>query len=314
MDEEQQIPAQEPLAEAPAPPAFQEHSPFLILSVQLLAALMLGGAGALFYQALATAVGWDSGLIYSGLQADASAPERWQMRTFLALSHLLTFVLAGWVVVRLFYPPTLRALDYLQARREPPAQATWGGVWLLLVSMPLVLYVYQLNRELPIPEALRQAEGQANEMLKALLQMDDGWELAANLMLIALIPAVGEELVFRGVVQQQILRLVHSPWAAIVLAGAIFSFAHFQFEGFLPRMLLGVILGWLYWRFQNFWVPVAAHFANNAVQVLAQYLYHEEMSSLNLEDDITVPLHIAALSAALALALIWWLDKRRTIS
>lgn len=313
MDDEQRIPEQEPLAEAPVSYAFQEHSPFLILSVQLLAALMLGATGALLYQVLATAVGWDSGLIYHGLQADASAAERWQMRAFLALSHLFTFVLAGWVVVRLFYPPTARALDYLQARREPPAQAVWGGVWLMVLSVPLVLYVYQINRELPIPEALRQAEEQANEMLKALLLMDNGWELTANLTLIALIPAVGEELVFRGVVQQQIQRLVRSPWAAIVLAGAVFSFAHFQFEGFLPRMLLGIILGWLYWRFQNFWVPVAAHFANNAVQVVAQYLYHEKVSSLNLEDDIAVPLHIAALSAALALALGWWLDRRKSI-
>ncbi len=313
MDDEQRIPEQEPLAEAPVSHAFQEHSPFLILSVQLLAALMLGATGALLYQALAGVVGWDSALIYNGLHTDAPAAERWQMRIFLALSHLFTFVMAGWIVVRLFYPPTARALDYLQARREPPAQAVWGGVWLMVLSVPLVLYVYQINRELPIPEALRQAEEQANEMLKALLLMDNGWELAANLTLIALIPAVGEELVFRGVVQQQIQRLVRSPWAAIVLAGAVFSFAHFQFEGFLPRMLLGIILGWLYWRFQNFWVPVAAHFANNAVQVVAQYLYHEKVSSLNLEDDIAVPLHIAALSAALALALGWWLDRRKSI-
>lgn len=183
----------------------------------------------------------------------------------------------------------------------------------MLLSVPLVLYVYQLNRALPIPEALRQAEEQANEMLKALLHMDDGWELLANLGLIALLPAVGEELVFRGVVQQQIERLVRSPWLAIVLAGTVFSVAHFQFEGFLPRLLLGILLGWLYWRFQNFWVPVAAHFANNAVQVVAQYLYHEEVSSLNLEDDITVPLSLAALSAVLTLGLAWWLPQRKTI-
>lgn len=313
MDEEQRSPEQEQPAEAPARVFSEEHSPFLILSVQLLAALMLGAVGALLYQGLASAIGWDSSLIYNGLRADASAAERWQMRAFLALSHLLTFVLAGWVVVRLFYPPAKRGLDYLQARQAPPAVAVWGGVWLMVLSIPLVLYVYQLNRELPIPEALRQAEEQANEMLKGLLQMNDGWELAANLTLVALIPAIGEELVFRGVVQQQLLRLVRSPEWAIALSGAVFSFAHFQFEGFLPRMLLGVMLGWLYWRFRNFWVPVAAHFANNAVQVVAQYLYHEDVSPLNLEDDITVPLYAAALSAAAALALAGWLSQRKII-
>ncbi len=313
MDGEQQTSQQESSTEVLTRLSAEEHSPLLILSVQLLAALMLGTVAALVYQAIAVAVGWESNLIYTGLHADASAAQRWQMRAFLALSHLMTFVLAGWIVVRLFYPPARRSLGYLRAHREPPARAVWGGVWLMLLSVPLVLYVYQLNRALPIPEALRQAEEQANEMLKALLRMDDGWELLANLGLIALLPAVGEELVFRGVVQQQIERLVRSPWLAIVLAGTVFSVAHFQFEGFLPRLLLGILLGWLYWRFQNFWVPVAAHFANNAVQVVAQYLYHEEVSSLNLEDDITVPLSLAALSAVLTLGLAWWLPQRKTI-
>ncbi|MCS6930419.1 MAG: CPBP family intramembrane metalloprotease [Saprospiraceae bacterium] len=290
-----------------------EYSAFLILTMQLLASLTLGSMAALLYQALATMVGWDGGLIYGGLHANATMLERWQMRTFLILSHVLTFALAGWVVVRTFYPPTSRALDYLQVRREPPTVAIWGGIWLMLFSIPLALYLYQLNRALPLPDVLRQAEEQANEVLKALLKMEDAWELVANLILIALIPAIGEELVFRGVVQQQIMRLVRSPWAAIVLSGAVFSLAHFQFEGFLPRLLLGVILGWLYWRFQSLWVPVAAHFANNAVQVVAQYLYHERVSSLNLEEDVSVPTYLAALSGALILILAMWLNNRKNI-
>ncbi len=281
----------------------EEHHPFLILSVQLLASLMLGATAVALYQGLATAVGWDTELIRTGLRASAAPAERWQMRVLLALSHLLTFALAGWVVVRLFYPPTSRALDYLRVYRAPQALVIGGAVSLMLLALPLVLYIYEWNRSLPIPDALRQSEAKADEMLKALLRMDNGWEFLANLALIALLPAIGEELVFRGVVQQQLMRLVREPWVAILLAGAVFSFAHFQFEGFLPRLLLGVLLGWLYWRFQNFWVPAAAHFANNGLQVLVQYLYHRDVSTLNLEEDIAVPLYWALLSAALVLYL-----------
>ncbi len=296
--------------ELPEPPRLSSHSPFFVLSVQLLACLTLGGVGTLLYLALAAGLGWDTQLIEVGLSANAPAEARWQMRAFLALSHLLTFVAAGWVVVYLFYPPASQALTYLQVRRLPQARAVWGGIGLTLLAAPLVLYLYQLNRALPLPDSLRLAEEQASEMLKGLLKMDNGLELVANLVLIALLPAVGEEMVFRGVVQQQLLRLVRTPWVAILLGAAIFSLVHFQFEGFFPRLLLGVILGWLYWRFQNLWVPVAAHFANNGVQVFAQYLYHRQLSSVNLEDDLSVPAYSAALSAAAVLALASWLHRQ----
>lgn len=306
MDQEQRSTPSEALPPAPS----EEHYPFLILSVQLLASLMLGATAVVLYQGLATAVGWDTELISTGLRADAAPAERWQMRVLLALSHLLTFVLAGWAVVRLFYPPTTRALDYLRVRRPPQALVVGGAVSLMLLALPLVLYAYEWNRSLPIPDALRQSEAEANEMLKELLRMDNMWEFLANLVLIALLPAIGEELVFRGVVQQQLMRLVREPWVAILLAGAVFSFAHFQFEGFLPRLLLGVLLGWLYWRFQNFWVPAAAHFANNGLQVLAQYLYHRDVSTLNLEEDISVPVYLALFSAASVLYLARLLQRQ----
>jgi uncharacterized protein len=123
--------------------------------------------------------------------------------------------------------------------------------------------------------------------------------LLANLTIIALLPALGEELIFRGVVQRQLLRRLSDPLIALTLTAAIFSFIHFQFEGFLPRMALGGILGWLYWRTGNFWLPVIAHGFNNGIQVLAQYLYSRQMSSVNLENNVSVPWYAAAISVAL---------------
>ena len=61
-------------------------------------------------------------------------------------------------------------------------------------------------------------------------------------------------------------------------------------------MLLGFLLGWLYWRTRNFWVPVAGHFFNNGLQVLGQYLYGKEMSSIDLEKDVQVPWEFAGIS------------------
>lgn len=280
-----------------------------LLLVSLLFAL-LGGA---LFQVLALLFGWDTSAMTGMLLPDAPPAVRWQMRLFLAIGHISTFVLAGWLIVRHFYPPNRRALAYLRADRRPDWLLVLSGVVMMIASVPLVLFLYNINQALPIPEALLTMEEQTNDTIKALLQMDNGFELVANLFLIALLPAIGEEVVFRGVVQQQLQRRIASPWLAIIVASAIFSFIHFQFEGFLPRMLLGVLLGWLFWRSQNLWVPAAAHFANNAVQVVGQFMYHQKISTIDLEQDIVVPWPAAAGSALAVLGLMYWINQKHII-
>lgn len=274
--------------------------------------LLLSAAGVLVFQGLASAAGWGDTVVSGALTPDAPPAERWPVRLLLAISQLTTFLLAGWLTVRMFYPPALASVRYLGAHRWPGVRPLFAGVLLLLVSVPMVLYLYQINKALPLPESVRLMEEQMNDSIKGLLQMDGPLEFLANLALIALLPAIGEELVFRGVVQQQLLRRITPPWLALVLTAAVFSFIHFQFEGFLPRMLLGLLLGWLYWRTGNFWVPVAAHFANNGAQVLGQYLYHGGLSTVDLEQDVDVPWYAAALSAVLMLWLMHWVRRTST--
>ncbi|MCK6690866.1 MAG: CPBP family intramembrane metalloprotease [Thermoanaerobaculia bacterium] len=278
----------------------------LVLMVLLGFSLLFSIAGAMVFQGIAQLAGWEMSVMSGMLAPDAPPAERWQMRLLLGISQFTTFILAGWVTVRLFYPPLSASITYLQARQWPGLKTLLSGVLLILVSIPLVLYLYEINKALPLPESFRLMEEQTNDAIKGLLQMDNFTEFLANLTLIALLPAIGEELVFRGVVQQQLLRRISQPWVALVLTAIIFSFIHFQFEGFLPRLLLGLLLGWLYWRTGNFWVPVAAHFANNGAQVLGQYLYHQELSTVDLEQDMEVPWYAAAIS----ILLIWWLMRK----
>lgn len=278
----------------------------LMLLVLLGFSLLFTVAGGMLFQMIAMIAGWDESAMSGILAPDAPPAERWQIRLLLAISHLSTFILAGWVTVQLFYPPARRAVAYLGAERWPGIRTVLSGVLLILVSIPLVLFLYQVNKALPLPESFRLMEDQTNDAIKGLLQMDNLPELLANLTLIALLPAVGEELVFRGIVQQQLLRRIQQPWLALCLTAFIFSFIHFQFEGFLPRMLLGFLLGWLYWHTGNFWVPVTAHFANNAAQVIGQYLFHRDLSTVDLEQDVEVPWYAAVVS----ILLIWGLTRK----
>ncbi|MBL7803957.1 MAG: CPBP family intramembrane metalloprotease [Saprospiraceae bacterium] len=288
-----------------------------VLMAQLAFCVLGSLLAAMLFQLVAIAAGWDTEVLRSGFSADAPPEKVWQMRLLLGLSHLFTFVVAGAATVRVFYPVTdftqswnLDWPGYLGARRWPSPAVLGTAILLLLTSLPLVLFSFNLNKLIPLPETLRMLENDSTEALKALLRMETPLELLANLTLLAVLPALGEELVFRGILQRQLMRRIANPWVVILLSGAIFSFIHFQFEGFLPRWLLGVLLGWLYWRTGNFWVPVLAHFANNALQVVGQYLYGQKLTTVDLEQDVQIPWLAALMSAALVVVVARLLDRQ----
>lgn len=296
-------------------PAFQptEAKVRIVLLFTIAAAIIGSILGAMLLYSIAALMGWEMTALPNSLPADAPPLQRWQIRVLLGISHITTFILAGGAVVALFYrrfvpenPPHrwLTWRHYLGIHRLPSLRDLGLGILAMIVSAPLVLYAYELNRMFPLPEIVRQMEQQTNTTLQALLNMETPWELIANLVLIAFLPAVGEELMFRGILQQQLMRRLMPAWAALILSAAIFSFIHFQFEGFLPRMLLGFVLGWVYWRTHNLWVPVTAHFFNNAAQVAGQYLYKQKISEVNLEEDISVPWYVALFSLLTLIAVL----------
>jgi membrane protease YdiL (CAAX protease family) len=295
MQENELIEAQDLPATAPQLP---EPRVRMVLLAQLGLFVFCAGIGVFLYKFICALAGWE---VLTTLVEGSPIAERWQVRLYMGLGHFFMFLVSGALTVWIFYRGITQTQtswpDYLQTRQWPRLTTLLLGILLMAASMPLVLYSLNINQQIPLPEFFKTAELQAAEALKGLLQMEHAGELLANLVIIALLPALGEELVFRGVVQQQLMRRIANPWVAILVSAMVFSAAHVQFEGFLPRMLLGFLLGWLYWRTRSFWVPVVGHFFNNGIQVLGQYLYGKELSSVDLEKDIQVPWEFAAVSA-----------------
>lgn len=254
---------------------------------------------------------WPQSLLQGSLPTDAPLEDRQAFRFLLLCSQLGTFLFAGWATTWLFYHrrspygPQVQTgwASYLKANVTPTGTQLFTGALMMIVGLPFVLWLYQTNKAFPLPEHIKQMEAQATETLKVVMNMEYPSECWFNLLLVAVVPAIGEEWVFRGVVQQQFMRRIHHPFVAILLSAAVFSFIHFQFEGFLPRMWLGMLLGWLYWVSRNFWVPVFAHFANNALQVAGQYAYRTNMSNIDLEKDHHIHITLAMLSLILVIAL-----------
>ena len=153
------------------------------------------------------------------------------------------------------------------------------GVALMFISLPVTNQLTSWNEAMSLggafeklEEYLKAMEEMAASMTEKMLKVDSIGGLLLNLLVIALIPAVGEELTFRGVLQQGLVRRMRSPHLAIVLSAAIFSFIHFQFYGFLPRMFLGILLGYMFYITGSLWTSITMHFVNNGTAVVLYYL------------------------------------------
>jgi membrane protease YdiL (CAAX protease family) len=96
-------------------------------------------------------------------------------------------------------------------------------------------------------------------------------DLLLNLLVIAIVPAIGEELLFRGYLQQSFSNWLSNPHVAIIVTAVLFSAIHLHFQAFLPRFILGVLLGYLFYWSGSLWLPILAHFANNAQAVIISY-------------------------------------------
>jgi membrane protease YdiL (CAAX protease family) len=120
-------------------------------------------------------------------------------------------------------------------------------------------------------------------MTQAFLKVSTWGGLMANMFVIAILPAIGEELAFRGVLQRIFFGWSRNRHVAIMVTAAIFSLMHFQFYGFVPRFLMGVAMGYMLDWSGSIWVPVLAHFFNNGTSVLLSFL--KERNALGFDPD-----------------------------
>lgn len=148
----------------------------------------------------------------------------------------------------------------------------------MILIIPAINLLTSLNQQMVLPRALvgletwmKNSEAQLAQLTEQLLNIHGLSALAFNLFLIAMIPALGEELFFRGAVQGIFQQKINVK-VAIWLAAFIFSAIHLQFYGFFPRLLLGAFFGYLLFWSDNLWLPIVAHFTNNGIAIVFYYL------------------------------------------
>jgi uncharacterized protein len=150
---------------------------------------------------------------------------------------------------------------------------------LSLCAFPVTSFAGQINSGMEFPDWLsnieqwmKNKEEYADHLLDLIMTPETFMGMWLNLLIIAALPAVGEELIFRGVLQKILHNLLRSGHFSVWITSFLFSAIHFQFYGFLPRFILGMIFGYLFLWTRNLWFPVIAHFINNALPTVGAYL------------------------------------------
>lgn len=237
-------------------------------------------------------------------------------RMFQALAAIGTFILPAWLSAYLF---SNDGKTYLGLNVKAGTVEMIIVFVLLLLAIPFINWMMQVNSMLHLPSALKSVEDwmiaseeQAAKITKLIIGSTAVSDLLINLLVVAILPAIGEELLFRGVIQKQFIALTESKVTAVVLTSFLFSALHMQFFGFLPRFVLGLFLGFIYIRSGSIWLSIAAHFFNNAVAVVLTWLVAKHALRIDPDTIGLAPEQAIWLGSSVFFtwAGVWLLNKR----
>lgn len=203
------------------------------------------------------------------------------------ISHLGLFIIPSVVFASLV---GRQPLQYLDGNQKPLLTSVLLATLAIVAALPVVNYLMAFNAGLQLPEVMagveqwmRAAEERAKMITHLFLEVSTWQGLAFNVFMIAVIPAIGEEFVFRGILHKVFRQWTGNAHIAVWISAFLFSAMHMQFYGFLPRLFLGAVLGYMLVSTGNIWVPVLAHFFNNTAAVTVFYLKHNNYITLDIE-------------------------------
>lgn len=209
------------------------------------------------------------------------------LKYFQILQGIGLFILPALLIAILFFEKGPLQFGY---RKGPSFVSIFWVIVVIFFGLPVINQLTAWNMSLKLPgflsgieEAMKRMEDSAALLTEAFLSTKSIWGLIVNLLMIAVIPAIGEELFFRGILQKFIIDWTKNPLRGIIITAFFFSFFHLQFYGFLPRFYLGVLFGLMYYWSGTIWLPIIAHFINNGAAVMVYFFFGKEVVENNLD-------------------------------
>ena len=193
----------------------------------------------------------------------------------------------------------------------------------MLFCLPIINFLALWNEGLHLPEFMAQienwmrlSEAKSATIMEYFVAMNSYTDLVINLVVIALIPAIGEEFLFRGVIQRGLIKWKKNPHFGIWISAFLFSALHMQFLGFIPRFLIGGFFGYLFLWSGSIWLPVITHFLNNALAVLVIFTSSSVVASKKIEsmgaNSGDIPMVIMCCLAVSLLLYLFYNSKKKS--
>ena len=241
-------------------------------------------------------------LLYFFMQGETS------YKILLMLSSIISFALPALLAAK-FIQKDEPAFRQLGMTESPRFTKYLLAIVFILAIMPAIEFISSLNASYSFPESLKGLEEYLRNIdesamqstMKALAGNGVG-AFILNLIVLAITPAVCEEMFFRGVLQKFFVDNIRNKHIAILLTAFIFSAIHMQFSGLLPRFILGAVLGYLFYSSGSLWLSIVAHATNNALVVIAAFFFGAEVSASPDLSAYANPWWICAIVAGLAIA------------
>ena len=218
----------------------------------------------------------DPSALSDSLLAEAGETDIDFLRYLMIMQDVCLFIVPAIIIMNLLNPASGKwPVDLKFPRINEVALV----ILLAFCLFPITSFTGELNSGMHLPgwlsdveKWMAEKEENADKLIGLLIASDNIWIMMLNLIMIAVLPAIGEEAIFRGVFQKIIYDFFRSGHPAVWITAIIFSTLHFQFFGLIPRFILGLVFGYLYLWSGTLWLPVIAHFINNAVPVIGGYI------------------------------------------
>ena len=281
--------------------ARQPYSPL----TQLAFLLLLAGGGIVFGSIITLVIA--SALLHVpmlNLADELLKPENVQVSRLLQIAATFFYMATPAIIFSFIVSrKPFAALDF--GKRINSTQIMWV-VAIAVIALILGGALGELNSMIPIPDTwaakFKAMEDEYNKQVLALSSMHTVADYIISLLLIALLPAIFEEMFFRGAMQQVFIKLFGNALSGILLTSIIFSAIHLSYYGFLPRLFLGMMLGYVFYYSKNLWLNILAHFLNNAIALTQMYILSRQ-GKLNEESmNDTFPLYYGLIAAV---AFVW---------
>lgn len=239
-----------------------------------------------------------------------------QVEGHLDLFRMMQIVQSIFVFI---FPPLLFAWltsensgHYLQLSSLPKARWIYASIVLVIIIIPALNLIAELNTRMQFPESMQSVlkwmkdkEGDAEILTNHFLGVKDFGGLFFNLFMVALLPAIGEELLFRGVLQRLLTKLFRNYHWGIWVTAFLFTALHMQFLTMVPRLLLGALFGYLLVWSGSLWLPMVAHFVNNTMAVVFYWLWTNGFTGKGIDEIGTLEQSVVPALISVVLVAVW---------